>query len=90
MLLVSSVGAAAREFTVRLAPAGVDRAGQVIAFALPAEISADVVLRDPSGRQFATQTDAKRTVTFVVPLQRAGEALTFRLAARRTWPPRFF
>ena len=78
-VLISS--ATAKNFRVTLDAADVDRAGQVIAFKLPADAPRSAVLRDASGRSFALQTEADGTARFIVPMQLAHETLTLTLTA---------
>lgn len=73
--------AAARDYRLSLAPAEVDRAGQVIAFELPADAPANPMLRDAAGRAIALQTGPGRTARFIVPEQKAHEAPAFTLTA---------
>ena len=73
--------AAAKDYRLTLAPATVDRAGQVIALSLPADAPKAAELRDASGRAVALQADTDRTARFVVPWQKAGESLVFTLGA---------
>lgn len=73
--------AAAKNYRVVLAPADVDRAGEVIVFPLPADAPKSAVLRDVHGRTLALQTDPDGTTRFIVPAQRAREALVFTLAS---------
>jgi hypothetical protein len=79
--------AVARDYRLTLAPATVDRAGQVIALSLPADAPKPVELRDASGRAVALQTDADRSARFVVPWQKAGESLAFTLGAANPKAP---
>jgi hypothetical protein len=81
LLLVVASSAAARDYRLTLAPAAADRAGQVIAFQLPADAPQPAQLRDAAGRAVALQTDADRTARFVVPWQQAGATLAFTLSA---------
>lgn len=78
---------AAKTFRVTLAPAGVDRAGQIIAFRLPLDAPKSAGLRDASGQWLPLQADADGTARFVAPFQRANEALTFSLTAGPGAPP---
>lgn len=71
--------AVAKNFRVILPPADVDRAGQVIAFKLPADAPKSAVLRDVSGRSLALQADPDGSSRFIVPWQKAGTSLTFTL-----------
>ena len=68
---------------VTLPPAEVDRAGQVIALKLPADAPKPAALRSPAGTSLPLQVDDEGTARFVVPRQKAGETLTFALAAAR-------
>lgn len=77
--LVSSAGA--KNFRLILAPAAVDRAGQVIVFPLPADAPKSAVLRDAQGHSLALQTEADGAARFIVPAQKAGESLTFTLTS---------
>ena len=72
---------AAKNYRVVLAPADVDRAGQVIAFKLPADAPKSAVLRAANGRSIALQLDADGTARFIVPSQRAREPLSFTLTS---------
>jgi hypothetical protein len=73
--------AAAKNFRVILAAADVDRAGQVIAFPLPADAPKSAVLRNADGRAVPLQTDPDGTARFIVPAQRARESLVFTLTS---------
>lgn len=73
--------AVAKNFRVILPPADVDRAGQVIAFKLPADAPKSAVLRDVSGRSLALQADPDGSSRFIVPWQKAGTSLTFTLVS---------
>ena len=81
--LVASVAfspvAAAKSYRVTLAAGEVERAGEVVAFALPADAPKFPALRDSSDRTLPLQIDADRTARFVVAAQKAGEALAFTL-----------
>ncbi|MEO6244824.1 MAG: PmoA family protein [Opitutaceae bacterium] len=81
LALVAAVSAAAREYRLTLTPAAQDRAGQVIAFALPGDAPKRAALRDGAGRTVAVQADADGTARFIVPWQTAGESLAFTLVA---------
>ncbi len=81
LALVTAVSAAARDYRLTLASATTDRAGQVIAFALPADAPKPAELRDAAGRSVALQTDAAGTARFTVPWQKAGESLAFTFVA---------
>ncbi len=78
-LAASCAPASARDYRLTLAPASADRAGQVIAFSLPADAPKPVSLRDASGRTLALQAEADGTARFVVPWQKAGESLAFTM-----------
>ncbi|MGH7947438.1 MAG: DUF6807 family protein, partial [Opitutaceae bacterium] len=69
--------AAAENHRVTLAPAGVDRAGQVVTITIPRGAPQPTALRDAAGRVTPLQVDADSAARFVVPLQKAGESLTF-------------
>jgi hypothetical protein len=70
---------AAKTFQLTVAAADVDRAAQVVTFALPAEAKGLGLLRGAGGATLPLQVDADGTARFVVPAQKAGEALTFTL-----------
>ena len=78
-LLASSV--VAKNYRVVLAPAEVDRAGQVITLTLPADAPKSAILRDANGRSLALQVEADGTARFVVPFHRAREPLSFTLSS---------
>ncbi|MBL9200913.1 MAG: PmoA family protein [Opitutaceae bacterium] len=86
-LCATVLAASARDYRLTLAPATADRAGQVIAFQLPADAPRPAQLRDAAGRAVALQTDADRTARFVVPWQKAGESLAFTLSAANPKAP---
>jgi hypothetical protein len=71
--------ALARNYRVTLEPAGVDRAGQVIVFKLPADAPKSAAVRDAQGHDVPMQADADGTVRFTVAAQKAGEALAYTL-----------
>lgn len=71
--------AQAKTFKVTVAAADVDRAAQVVTFALPADAKGLGLLRGESGGALPLQVDADGTARFVVPAQKAGEVLTFTL-----------
>lgn len=77
-LLVDAV--AAKEVRIALAPAEVDRAGQVVTFSLPPEAAGAAALRDASGGVHWLQATGDGRVQLIVPWQRAGETLTFTVA----------
>jgi hypothetical protein len=56
-----------------------DRAGQVLTVTLPANAPKPSALRDATGRLLPLQPEANGQATLVVPLQRAGEILSFTL-----------
>jgi hypothetical protein len=71
---------AAKEIRIALAPAEVDRAGQVVTFSLPPEAAGAIAVRDASGGEHWLQREADSSVRLIVPWQRAGETLTFTVA----------
>lgn len=73
--------AAARDYLITVAPAELDRAGQIIAFPLPRNAPKGAVVRDAAGGVRPLQTDADGTGRFLVPFQKAHETLTFTLSA---------
>lgn len=73
--------ATAKNYRATLAPADLDRAGQVIVLQLPADAPKSAVLRDASGRSLALQTEADGTARFIVPFQRARETPSFTLSS---------
>jgi hypothetical protein len=77
---------AAKNYRVVLAPAEVDRAGQVITLQLPADAPKSAALRDANGRSLPLQIDADGTARFVVPFHRAREPLTFALTSGSGMP----
>ena len=72
--------ALAASYRVTVMAADVDRAGQVVDFPLPANAKNANVLEGAGGLKLPLQADGKGNVRFVVPAQKAGEALTFLLA----------
>ena len=72
---------AASSFQVTVAAADVDRVALLGAFPLPAGAPPSAGLRDAAGRTYPLQNDGRGNVRFILPLQRAGETLTFTLAA---------
>ena len=85
--LALGASAVARDYRLTLAPATVDRAGQVIAFALPADAPKPAELRDAAGRGVALQSEADGTARFTVPWQKAAETLSFTLRAANPKAP---
>lgn len=79
---------AAADLRLSLPPADVDRAGQVVSFPLPAGAAGAKAVRDAAGRLWPLQVDADGTARFVVPWQRAGEALGFTLTVEAATPVR--
>lgn len=69
----------AADYRLTLPAAAADRAGQVVAFTLPADAPKAASLRDAAGRMVAVQREGDGTARFVVPWQAAGAALTFSL-----------
>jgi hypothetical protein len=67
----------AADLRLTLPSAEVDRAGQVVAFSLPATAAGSKAVRDAAGRLLPLQVESDGTARFVVPWQRAGESLTF-------------
>jgi hypothetical protein len=78
--LLLSLPLTGREYQVTLPAASMDRAGQVITLAWPADAPLHAVLLDEEGRVHPIQRehDAAR---FVVPFQPAGRELNWRLSA---------
>lgn len=68
-------------YQVLLPAAPVERAGQVITFQWPAELSKNACLMDASGNQQPFQRDETGQVTFVVSRQKADQVLAYRLEA---------
>lgn len=82
LICVGSLTAvAARDYRVTLESAEVARAGQVIAFPLPADAPKPAILRTATGQPLALQADADGTARFVVPIQQAGQTAAFTLSA---------
>ncbi len=75
---LTAVGAA-RDYQVTLTAAEVDRAGQVVSFAVPEDGPRSPVLRDEAGRTIALQPGDSGTLSFIVPWQSAGQVLAFTL-----------
>lgn len=76
----------AKNYRLTLAPAEVDRAGQVITFKLPADAPKSAALRDAQGHHFPVQVEADGTASFVMPMQKARETLTITLASNSGTP----
>lgn len=70
----------AKTFRVTVAATDVDRAAQVVAFTPPAEAKGFGVLTDAKRAPVPLQIDGSGVARFIVPAQKAGEALTFVLA----------
>lgn len=84
-LLLSLVAPAiARDYRLNVAAADTDRAGQVVAFALPVDAPKSPSLRDAEGRIVPLQIDADGTARFIIAAQKSGGALAFTLT---TSPP---
>jgi hypothetical protein len=76
VLLVSAAGAKTLRITV--AAENVDRAAQRVEFKLPPEVpQANLALHGERGRAIPLQVAADGTATFLIPVQKAGEVLTF-------------
>jgi len=86
LLFAFTLPAAARDYRITLAPAPADRAGQVVAFTLPADAPKPAAIRDAAGRFLPLQTDADGTARFIVAAQPAGAALAFTLTAAPAAP----
>ncbi|MDO8545618.1 MAG: PmoA family protein [Opitutaceae bacterium] len=77
---VFPTAATAKSVRVTVGPANVDRASQLITFPLTAgEPRADGV-RDKNGAILPLQIAADGTAAFIVPVQKAGETLTFTIS----------
>ena len=76
----------AQTVRVTIPAADTDRAGQVIAITLPSEAPKPAALRDASGQLWPIQVEAGDRARFVVPLQRAGETLSFTLVPAGSAP----
>jgi len=77
------VSAVARDYRVTVAAAGVDRAAQVVRFALPADAPRPAALRDERG-PVPLQLGSDGTATFIVDRQAAGQERTFLLGSGAT------
>ncbi len=83
-LLLSLVASAiARDYRLDIAATDADRAGQVVAFTLPADAPKPASLRDAAGHIVPLQIDTDGTARFIIAAQKSGVALTFTL----TTPP---
>lgn len=80
------VHAAAAAFKVTVPAAGMDRAGIVVSFTLPADAPSPASLRDERGAEVPLQVGADREARFVIGSLRAGESPVFTLAARAAAP----
>jgi Methane oxygenase PmoA len=78
-IMATSMGRAAVSYQVTVAASEVDRLAHLGAFPIPAGISPPAQLRDAAGRTYPLQNDGRGNLRFVVPTQRAGEALSFVL-----------
>src|SRR5687768_12395212 len=65
---------------ITVAAADVDRAMQVAELKLPEKARAATAVRGIDGTLLPLQVDVDGTARFIVPSQKAGEALTFTLA----------
>jgi hypothetical protein len=70
----------AKTVRVTVAAANVDRAAQIVTFKLPADARGLTTIADAKGGLRPLQLNADGTATFIVPGQKAGDALTFTLS----------
>lgn len=73
--------AAARSHRITVAAADVDRAAQVVEFKLPADAQGATAVKTQAGAIWPLQIEADGTATFIVPEQKAGEALALTLSS---------
>jgi hypothetical protein len=84
-LLLSLVAPAiARDYRLNVVAIDADRAGQVVAFALPADAAKFARLHDAEGHVVPLQIDADGTARFIITAQKSGAALAFTLTAQST------
>ena len=76
----------AQTFQVTIPASDIERAGQVISLVMPSNAPKPAALRDASGRLWPMQSESNNQARFVVPLQRAGETLSFTLVQAGTKP----
>src|SRR5688572_28328895 len=68
----------AKNYRVTVAPTDVERAAQVVVFQLPSDAARLSGLKQRDGTILPVQV-SNGTATFVIPLQKRGESLTFTL-----------
>lgn len=78
----------ARDYRVIVPATSQDRAGQVVSFELPSDAPVPAAVVDPAGHSHPVQPDEDgRRASFVIPFQRAGEALTLKLTKSTSSSP---
>jgi hypothetical protein len=70
----------ARNYRVTVAAAEVDRVAQVVTFELPFGISRLTGVKQGDGTMLPLQLNRSGSAAFIIPRQKAGEALTFMLS----------
>ncbi len=78
---VAHTAIAAAKYRLTVAAADADRAGQVVIFTLPSELTHGALLHNAADQIVPLQVDSDRTAQFIVPSQKAGESLAFTLDA---------
>lgn len=78
-VVVCASVALAKPYRITVAPPAQDRLATVVTFNVPTDAPKSAALRDAAGKSLPVQTGAGGTGTFVIPQQRAGEALIYVL-----------
>jgi hypothetical protein len=84
-LLCSSL-ASAKNYRLTIAPAPADRADQLVTLKLPADAPKSASLQTETGESWPVQIGADGTAAFIVPTQKAGEAITLSLREAKGIP----
>ncbi len=79
--VLTSTALFAATYRVTVASTDVDRAAQRVSFPLPEGAPRDGTLRASDGKALPLQVAGDGTATFIVPVQQAGQALSFTLGA---------
>lgn len=78
-VLLAGCATSPRSWRITVDPVGADRAGVVVAFALPSDAPLNLAVTGPDGMR-PVQVEADRTARFVVAAIKAGEAPVFTLS----------